>query len=77
MTAALNYNENINLKRANFLGGRTFNFIISELVCSSPKPPYNDKEPKDEDQEDDVPQPSTTLPLGHVVHSAEGSCEDA
>ena len=43
------------------------------MGLSSPKPPYNDEEPEDDDEEDYVPQPATTLACGHVVHAAEGA----
>ena len=46
-------------------------------ALSSPKPPYNDEEPEDNDEEDYVPQPTAALARGHVVHAAEGTCEDA
>lgn len=37
-------------------------------MASSSKPPYNDKEPENEYEENDVPQPTTPLSLCHVVH---------
>lgn len=45
--------------------------------ASSPKPPYNDEEPEDENEEDYVPQPATALARSHVVHAAEGACQNA
>lgn len=48
-----------------------------EESTSSSEPPYNDKEPKNEYKEDDVPQPTTSLSFCHVIHSAECPCEDA
>ena len=44
---------------------------------SSPKPPYNDEEPKDDDEEDYVPQPTAALARGHVVHAAESAFKNA
>ena len=41
------------------------------------EPPHDDKKPKDEDEEDDVPQPSTPLTLGHIVHAPKRATEDA
>ena len=44
---------------------------------SSTKPPHNDEEPEDNDEEDYVPQPPATLPLGHVIHATKRAREDA
>src|SRR5947208_14056719 len=41
------------------------------------EPPYDDEKPKDEDKEDDVPQPATPLTLSHVVHAPERARENA
>jgi len=35
------------------------------------------KKPKDEDEEDDVPQPSTPLTPGHIVHAPKRARENA
>ena len=41
------------------------------------EPPHDDKEPKDKDEEDDVPQPSTPLTCGHIVHAPKRARENA
>jgi hypothetical protein len=40
------------------------------------EPPHYDKKPKDEDKEDDVPQPSTSLTLSHIVHAPKRASEN-
>jgi len=42
-----------------------------------PEPPHDDKKPKNEDDEDDVPQPSTPLTFSHVVHAPKRASEYA
>lgn len=41
------------------------------------EPPYYDKKPKDEDDEHDVPQPSTPLTLSHIIHAPKRASENA
>jgi len=41
------------------------------------EPPHYDKKPKDEDNEDDVPQPSTPLTLSHIIHAPKRASENA
>jgi hypothetical protein len=41
------------------------------------EPPHYDKKPKDEDNEDDVPQPSTPLTLSHIIHASKRTSENA
>ena len=43
----------------------------------SPKPPHNNEEPEDNNEEDYVPQPAASLPGGHVVHATERAFENA
>ena len=33
------------------------------------EPPHYDEKPKDKNNEDDVPQPSTPLTLSHIIHA--------
>jgi hypothetical protein len=40
------------------------------------EPPHDNKKPKDEDEEDDVPQPATPLALSHIVHAPEGTTQN-
>jgi hypothetical protein len=41
------------------------------------EPPHYDKKPKDEDNEDDVPQPPTPLTLSHIIHAPKRASEYA
>jgi hypothetical protein len=41
------------------------------------EPPHDDKKPKDEDEKDDIPQPSTPLTLSHIVHAPKRARENA
>ena len=41
------------------------------------EPPHDDKEPKDKDEEDNVPQPSTPLTPSHIVHAPKRARENA
>ncbi len=41
------------------------------------EPPHDDKKPKDEDEEDDVPQPSTPLTPSHIIHASKRASENA
>jgi hypothetical protein len=43
---------------------------------SSTKPPHYEEEPEDKNDEQDVPHPSTSLTLGHVVHAPKRASED-
>jgi len=44
---------------------------------SSSKPPDYDEEPENNDEEYDVPQPTTALSSSHVVHPSEGARKNA
>ena len=46
------------------------------LEGSPPPPPNNNEEPKHNDEENHVPQPPTTLALGHVVHATKCSVQN-
>lgn len=41
------------------------------------EPPHHNKKPKDEDNEDDIPQPSTALTLSHIIHAPKRASENA
>jgi len=41
------------------------------------EPPHDDKEPEDEDEKNDIPQPATPLAPSHVVHAPERASEYA
>jgi hypothetical protein len=41
------------------------------------EPPHDDKKPKDEDEEDYVPQPSTPLTPSHIIHASKRASENA
>lgn len=43
----------------------------------SSEPPYDDKKPKNEDEKDDIPQPTTPLTVSHNVHAPECASENA
>jgi len=53
-----------------------FSCIYGQAELPS-EPPHYDKKPKDEDNEDDVPQPSTPLTLGHIIHAPKRASENA
>jgi len=47
--------------------------LVGKLDWLPAKPPYNDEEPKYDDEKHNVPQPFASMPLGHVVHSTKGA----